>query len=239
MFTSLWVAYPLYGSVIDTDDTTSESESSKWAYNPYIPEEYQINIVGQMPYGVNYGSTSTDGYDSNLEYYARGHQIPNADRKSTATMNAHTYYVTNSTPQIHRSFNGGIWKNLEAAVRGQIPDNDTLYVVTGAAFQKKGESTKSVTWITPRGETTKKCPVPNFYWKALLKVKRGNDGQVTSASTIGFWLPHENLSGKNYANYAVSVDQIEQWTGFELFVNLPGTVDAAESNCDWQNFQSF
>jgi len=236
MFTSLWTAYPLYESV------TEGSNTATWKYNPNIPEKYQINITGTTSYGVNYGSTTTEGYNSELEYYARGHQIPNADRKSTSVMNSQAYYVTNSTPQIQNGFNGGIWNTLENAVRGQIPVNDTLYVVTGAAFQKKGEAARDVVWIYPRGEAEsgKSCPVPNFYWKVLLKVRRDVSGKVTSAGTVGFWLPHEDLKGKDYQDYAVSVDQIEKWTGFDFFVNLPDTIEAsAESNAVWNSFQGF
>lgn len=236
MFTSLWVAYPLYGASVSGTNTAT------WKYNPEIPQEYQINITGSTVYGVNCGSTTTESYDSEKEYYARGHQIPNADRRSTATMNSQVYYVTNSTPQMQSGFNGSIWSNLEDAVRGQIPADDTLYVVTGAAFQKKGEVQMPVTWIYPKGESAsgKSCPVPNFYWKALLKVKRDVSGNVTAANSIGFWLPHEDLRGQNYADYAVTVDQIEMWTGFDFFVNLPDTKEKpAETNGSWQTFMDF
>ena len=44
----------------------------------------------------------------------------------------------------------------------------------------------------------------------------------------------------SYTNYTVSVDQIEQWTGFDFFVNLPDPIEsAAESNASWSAFQSF
>ena len=238
MYTSLWVAYPLYS------DTTVGNNSGSWKYTPGIPQDEQINITGSTSYGVNSGSTTTDGYDSYKEYYARGHQIPNADRKSTATMNSQTYYTVNSTPQLQNGFNGSIWNTLEGAVRQQIPSSDTLYVVTGAAFQEKGSAEKPVTWIYPRGEssgnTVKRCPVPNFYWKALLKVKRNTAGAVTSASTIGFWFPHEDLRGQSYSTYAVSVASLQQMTGFDLFVNLPDSIENnAETNSDWETFTKF
>jgi endonuclease G len=238
MYTSLWVAYPLYS------DTTVGDNSGSWKYTPGIPQDEQINITGGTSYGVNSGSTTTDGYDSNKEYYSRGHQIPNADRKSTATMNSQTYYTVNSTPQLQNGFNGSIWNTLEGAVRQQIPSSDTLYVVTGAAFQEKGAAEKPVTWIYPRGEssgnTGKRCPVPNFYWKALLKVRRNTAGAVTSASTIAFWFPHEDLRGKEYSAYTVSVASLQQMTGFDFFVNLPDSIENnAETNSDWETFTKF
>lgn len=56
---------------------------------------------------------------------------------------------------------------------------------------------------------------------------------------------HMNYSyNYRFTNYAVSVDQIEAWTGFDLFTNLPGDNNsgiekAAEANTDWLSFQSF
>ena len=236
MYTSLWVAYPLYPSIVNGNN------SGTWKGDPNIPDQYEINIYNGT-YGVNVGSTTSDGYNSNQVYYARGHQIANADRKGSAEMNSQTYYVTNSTPQ-NSSFNSGIWGSLENAIRKAIPSSDTLYVVTGAAFQKNGESTKNVTWILPRDEAKqtnpKKCPVPNYYWKVVLKVKRNSNKVVTAASTIGFWFEHKVTDGDTYSNHAVSVDQIEQWTGFDFFVNLPDGIEAtAETNMNWSSFQSF
>lgn len=232
MYTSLWVAYPLY------EEACQGSNSADWKENPNVPDEYEINIVDRS-YGVNVGKLDHTGYISTEDYYARGHQIPNADRKTSASKNSQTYYTTNSTPQIDKGFNGGIWKSLEENIRTVAFATDTVYVVTGAAFQKKGES-KTVTWILPQDETVKKCPVPNYYWKVLLKVKRDSNGKIISASSVGFWFEHKTYSNDSYTNYAVSVDQIEQWTGFDFFVNVPDSYEGtAEANSSWSGFQNF
>ena len=240
MFTSLWVAYPLYSSVIQG------SEDASWKWDPNVPDGFEINVTSAS-YNVNYGKTDPTGYNKDLEFYARGHQIPNADRQSSSTMNSQVYYNTNSTPQIQNGFNGGIWQTLEDAIRKETANADTVYVVTGAAFEKVGES-RSVTWILPQGEikseTNKKCPVPNYYWKVLLKVKRDSDGKVKSASSVGFWFEHKSYkdTGKKFSDeeFVVSVDQIEKWTGFDFFVNVPDSYETpAENNSSWSVFQSF
>ena len=75
-------------------------------------------------------------------------------------------------------------------------------------------------------------------WVAL-KVKTNSSGTVTSASTVGFWFENKAYSDA-YTNYAVTVDQVEQWTGFDFFGNLPDTVEVtAESNNDWNAFLEF
>ena len=243
MLTSLWVAYPLYSSATEAGDYSSSSwkyYTEDETYNETgfgIPVDYQVNVVDHS-YGVNVGSTDHEGYDDGLNKYARGHQVPNADRKNFKSFNRQTYYVINSTPQIQNGFNSGVWNTLEGEIRKAIPANDTVYVATGPAFQK-GSEPQDIVWITPQDDN-KPCPVPNYYWKVLLKVKRDGSGNVTSASSVGFWFEHRVYSDDPYSNYAVSVDQIEQWTGFDFFTNLPDSVESsAETNSSWSTFTGF
>ena len=214
MYTTMWAAYPLYSSVIGGD------YSASWKPNPNLQESEQINI-----WSGSYG----------VEDYSRGHLVPDASRDGNSEMLKQAYYATNQVPQIQNSFNGGIWSNLEGAVR-TVAKSDTVYVVTGVAF-KKVRGSESVKYIKPQHDT-KQCPVPNYFYKVVMKVKRSS-GQVTSASTVGFWFEHKTYSD-SYTNYAVSVDQIEEWTGMDFFVNLPDNVEtAAETNISWTKFQSF
>ena len=214
MYTTMWVAYPLYGSTIGGD------YSASWKPNPNLQESQQINN-----WSGSYG----------VEDYSRGHLLPDASSDGNSEMLKQAYYATNQVPQIQNSFNGGIWSNLENAVRGEVK-SDTLYVVTGVAFKKVGGS-ESVKYIKPQHDT-KQCPVPNYFYKVVMKVKRSG-GTVTSASTVGFWFEHKTYSG-SYTNYAVTVDQFEEWTGMDFFVNLPDNVEAsAETNSNWSTFQSF
>ena len=54
-------------------------------------------------------------------------------------------------------------------------------------------------------------------------------------------MEHKAYTGDSYVNYTVSVDQIEQWTGFDLFVNLPDQIESsAESGTlSWSAFTSW
>ena len=162
-YTAYWVAYPL------AKGHMGNGRSDKWQRNPGLAESEQINVWSSS-YGVNLGATTSDGYDSSKEFYARGHQIPNADRNGSDELVVQTYYATNSTPQIQNKFNGGIWQQLESGVRNIAATTDTVYVVTGAILQTAGNH-EAITWITPKSDS-KRCPVPNYYYKALLKVRR-------------------------------------------------------------------
>ena len=74
----------------------------------------------------------------------------------------------------------------------------------------------------------------------LLKVKRDSSGKVTGASSIGFWFEHKVYSTSSFTNYSVSVKKIQEWTGFDFFVNLPDDVEAtAETNSDWNTFYNY
>ena len=199
----------------------SLSRPSKWYYNPLISESVQVNLCDHSYEG---------------DTYSRGHLIPNGSRNGNEEMQKQTFYVTNSVPQIQNSFNGGIWNSLEQALQG-VAERQTLYIVTGVAFKKVGE-TKSITYTMAKDDT-KQIPVPNYFYKVVLKVSKDSSGTVTSASTVGFWFEHKTYSD-SYTNYAVSVDQIEQWTGFDFFANLPDGVEAlAETNINWSTFQNF
>ena len=240
MYTSLWIAYPLDKSTC----TGTSQHSGSWQSTPGISVNDQINIWDRS-YNVYYGDTEySDPFStSGREDYSRGHQIPDADRQYNETMVQQTYYAINSTPQIQNKFNGGIWGSLETAIRTLVIDkNKTVYIVTGAAFQKKGEPEQEVTWILPRSDS-KRCPVPNYYWKAVLQIKKDSSGSVTSASAVGFWYEHKEYeSGTHFDNsgFVKSVNQIESWTGFDLFTNLPDSIEeSVENNTSWTSFQNF
>ena len=74
--------------------------------------------------------------------------IPNASRNGISTMQSQTFYVTNAVPQIQDNFNGGIWQNLEAALQA-IGKSEEIYIVTGVAFSKVGES-KTIKYTTAK-----------------------------------------------------------------------------------------
>ena len=220
-YTALWVAYPLCADHIST------GREETWGYDPHIPAASQTSV--SSGYGA---SEPTANYPKN--FYARGHQIPNADRSAVPQMQAQTYFASNMTPQIQNGFNGGIWAKLEKAVRERIPAGDTLYVVTGAAFYRDGVE-QPIKMIVNKNDS-KQLPVPNYYWKALLKVKR-TDGQITAAETIAFWMPHGDLKGHSYVDYVVSVDQLEQWIDIDLFPSLPDSLEhSAEELSSWLAF---
>ena len=217
MMTPLWTAYPL-----ESGHMGSYPRPSSWTYNPNINEKYQIKVTG--------GS-----YANSI--YSRGHMCPNGSRNGNAMMQAQTFYVTNQVPQVQNSFNSGIWSNLEGAVQG-VASNEEIYVVTGVAFNKEGES-RTISYTSPSKASFQQVPIPNYFYKLVLRVKTSG-GTVTDAVCVAFWFEHKAYSD-SYANYTVSVDQVESWTGFDFFVNLPSEIEARceAKNTSWEAFKSF
>ncbi len=215
-YSSLWIAYPLAEGHMG-----SYARPDEWTYYPGIEQSLQVNLTNR----------------SYNDSYSRGHQIANADRNGNEQMQRQTFHVINSTPQIQNGFNGGIWAALEDKVRTAVPSGDTLYVVTGPVYRTVGGS-ETIAYTTAKDDT-KDIPVANYFFKAVLKVKRSGTG-ITEAKAVGFWFDHKEYSDKNYEACAVTVDELETKTGYDFFVNLPDEIEAAaEANSIWTTFVNF
>ena len=195
-----WVAYPLYDQFTKN---RVDRENSNWLKDPFVTAK-QSNVSSGGSYEF-----STKGYD-------RGHQIASADRAGGAMTNQHTFYTTNVTPQ-RKSFNQGIWNNLEMAVRdwsASSQGTDTLYVVTGCIADSSCDTVKD--------HDGNAVAVPKAYYKALLRLSKGN------YIGVGFYLEHKDYDDPNgYKDCALSLKELEDKTGMTFFVNLPADKAAA------------
>ena len=138
--------------------------------------------------------------------YDRGHLAPAGDMKSTYTAMSESFYMSNMSPQLP-SFNRGIWKKLESTVRNWAVDYQKVYIVTGAVL------TASYPTIG-----INKVSIPEFYYKVIL------DYEQPEIKGIGFILPNQK-SNKSLQSYAVSIDEVERFTGIDFFHSLPDDVE--------------
>lgn len=214
MMAPLWTAYPLNNSHM------SSGRINTWTFNPSISEDRQIQVC--------------DGSYS-IENYARGHMCPNGSRNNNETMQQQTFYVTNQVPQIHNGFNNGIWKNLESAVQ-VLAKNEEIFVTTGVSFHK-GNETPQIQHISPSKHPEQQVPIPPYFYKLVLRVKYVA-ASVTDASCIAFWFENRAYIQDKFHNHSCSVDQVEEWTGFDFFVNLPDEIEnvAEAKNISWSQF---
>ena len=208
---ALWVAYPLCKLYTNG----SAGRTNAWALDPLLGED------SAAPFGGYAGS------------YARGHQLPSADRQCSYEANAQTFYGTNMTPQLN-AHNEGIWADLEGKVRGWANTSDTTYVVTGVTVSASSEK--------ERDSYGNSVTIPDAYFKAVLKYNKASTFAPWTAAA--FYLEHRAYSGSILKSHSMSIDELEEITGIDFFVNLPAKVgeeqaakleaaDPADSSAWW------
>lgn len=218
MMTPLWTAYPLNSSHMGNTERPKD-----WSYNPDIDEKSQIKVC--------------DGSYTAYSGYSRGHMCPNASRNGNKTMQLQTFYVTNQVPQVQDSFNSGVWSALEGEVQ-KLAKNEEIFVTTGVSFHK-GNETPQIQYISPEKHPDQRVPIPPYFYKLVLRVKYVA-ASVTDASCIAFWFENRAYTQDKFYNHSYSVDQVEEWTGFDFFVNLPDEIEnvAEAKNISWSQFVS-
>lgn len=188
---ALWVAYPLCKFYTNGN----AGRTNAWALDPLLGED------SAAPFGGYAGS------------YARGHQIPSADRQCSYEANAQTFYGTNMTPQLN-AHNEGIWADLEGKVRGWANTSDTTYVVTGVTVSASSKK--------ERDSYGNSVTIPDAYFKAVLKYNKASTFAPWTAAA--FYLEHRAYSGSITKSHSMSIDELEEITGIDFFVNLPAKV---------------
>lgn len=194
-----WVAFKFFDLTAEVNVNRSPDDS--FAADPSL--------------NVNYQRTRSDfgakGFD-------RGHLCASADRLYSQEANLQTFYYTNMSPQ-KNSFNTGVWQSLENLTRAWGRSNtlrDTLYVVKGGTIDKEEQIWKYI-------DNDRSKPVPKYYFMAFLN-KKGD-----KYKGIAFWLDQTITYPTNVklANYAISIDQLEELTGIDFFVNLNDNLEKA------------
>ena len=188
---SVWVAYPLSKDYLDKVVDRTDA----WAYDPILGSE-----LSSAPFSYYAGD------------YARGHQLPSADRLCSREANEQTFYGTTIAPQLNEH-KEGIWSNIETKVRNVAKDSDTTYVVTGCLTKNPVEFSED--------SDGKTITIPTAFFKAVLVYKKGADQEWTSA---GFFTEHKKYSSNDLKPISMTVKELEKKTGLDFFVNLAGKI---------------
>ncbi len=139
--------------------------------------------------------------------YSRGHMAPAGDMKWNADAMHESCYYSNVCPQ-NRSLNNGVWNSIEAQIRKATRYFDRIYVVCGPVLPEH-----------PQTIGANRVAVPQAFFKAILAVK----GE--SFSSIAFYCSNSNLPSP-YTQYTLSVDELEERIGLDLFYQLPDALEA-------------
>ncbi|MBD1393557.1 DNA/RNA non-specific endonuclease [Mucilaginibacter glaciei] len=174
-------------------------------------------------YHVESNSYSGSGFD-------RGHNCPSADRTSSANANSATFLMTNMIPQAPNN-NQQTWANMENYLREQVVAGNEVYIIMGA-YGTGGTGSKGTVMKINSDHIT----VPSNVWKVAVIVPVGDsDLNRVSSSTrvIAVNTPNINTTSTDWKSYRVTVRDIEKATGYNLFSNLPQSVqDAVEIKKD-------
>lgn len=137
--------------------------------------------------------------------FDRGHLLPAADMKISKKAMEETFYMSNVSPQ-KPGFNRKIWKSLEKKTRDFVKVKGPLYIITGPVLEK-GLST-----------INRKITIPEYFYKIIIKK------YAHKIETIAFVLPNSETD-KPLTSFIVSIDEIEDLIGIDLFENLDNDVE--------------
>lgn len=164
------------------------------------------NVKGRQASREDY---SHSGWD-------KGHMAPKADMRWSEKAYWQSHYFPNICPQNHE-LNRYDWNTLEKSVRHWARQYGTVWVVCGPIFEK-GEFGK----IGDAG-----VQVPDYFFKALLI----RDGDSYSAIA---YVMHNDARHHKLADYACTVNDLEERIGRDLFPALDDTVEEQiEGAIDW------
>ncbi len=160
------------------------------------------------------GWYQVQGTDYSGSGYDRGHMCPSGDRTRSVPDNSATFLMTNFIPQLAAN-NQGPWEDFESYSRTLASQGNEIYIITGP--------TGNIGTIAA-GQVV----VPQTTWKVVLVLPNGNnDLQRVSRATRAFGIIVSNqppINSTQWRNYRVTVDAVENLTGYNFFSEIPKNV---------------
>lgn len=147
--------------------------------------------VKGCPYSEDYKHS---GFD-------RGHMCPAADQKWSRTAMAHSFVMTNICPQAG-ALNSGAWSTLEKKERQWACNYGKLIIIAGPVYEARDTARIGHTGVR----------IPSSFFKVVYA--------PTVSRAIAFVYPNRRSPG-NMANYSMTVDRLEEITGYDFFHTMP------------------
>ena len=239
-------------------ERNAQSSASARNYSVCFSSEHHCPVWVAAPRHAMYSGSAkrTDAYQhdpqipADIQYVRKdansgcnnGHMLGSAERTSSSETNRQVFYFSNIAPQYSNTFNtgGGAWNNLEDHI-DDLVCRDTLYTVIGCYFDTytdKYGNTGTPKKISFGGRSDVSRPTMFYY--ALLRTKSGSSGKSVkdcSASELqcaAFVICHEQAKGhKPEARDIISIEELEEITGFTYFDNVPNAPKSTFNSSDW------
>ncbi len=137
---------------------------------------------------------------------------PSGDRTRSVADNSATFLMTNMVPQLAAN-NQGAWEDFESYLRTLAQAGQEIYIVSGV-YGNIGTIAQG------------RVVIPQYTWKVALVLPNGtNDLRRIDKGTrtIGIIVPNFPPLNINalWRQYRVSVNEVENLTGFNFFNNVP------------------
>jgi len=184
------------------------------------PRQNDFRPDNQLP--ASFSPVSQNDYRGSG--FDRGHITPSADRTATVADNSSTFFMSNMMPQAPNN-NRGVWGDFEQFLRSEMDGKD-IYIYAGGRGQGGTGSNGFDTFIGPNNDIL----VPSSTWKTALIVDAGESpSQVGLDDTIiSIDIPNsQSVSGTDWEDWVVSVNDIEFATGYDFFSALPNSIEAS------------
>jgi endonuclease G, mitochondrial len=189
-----WVSWHL-----DTTDLGNIPRKDSFRADSILPASW---------YHVTPADYKNTGFD-------KGHQCPSADRTNSVANNYSTFLMSNMIPQAPKN-NQITWKNLEDYSRSLVAQGNELYIICGV-YGEVGAGSKGAASTIGHGVF-----VPAKTWKIVVVLPSNNPTVTVSTRVIAVLMPNtQDCSKQTWDSYRVSVDTLEQLTGYDFLSNVP------------------
>lgn len=158
--------------------------------------------------------------------FDRGHMAPAGNQTRDSELKRETFFLSNMVPQVGRTFNQGVWKDLESRVRDWAVSRSTIYTITGPMLYDPEEENAT----TAHGHVpllrigANHVAVPTHCFKIV--VAKNAQGQWEASAFV--------LKNTKYRPnqldlklYLTSIRWIEERTGLDFLSLLPDDVEEA------------
>jgi endonuclease G len=217
--TSLWVTYRLTKK--DMADATGMGRVNCFRKDPRLAEN-----AAAFP------------ADYSEPRYDQGHLANDADLKDDLTDQLNSYVMSNMSPQECR-FNRGIWLSLESLSRIWASKYGTIYITSGAIFDRNGDKVRDDDAMSRRMTSNsgkKRVAVPSHYYKIILR----KDG--SQFRSIAFLLKNTNTAHgikwsdvrPDVENTLTTIEEIEDESDLKMFPDIDRSkIDQSAGGDGW------
>jgi endonuclease G len=148
--------------------------------------------------------------------YDRGHQCAAGDSKGRGRrVIRDSFFLSNMTPQASR-LNQTRWRLLEQRIQNLAKARGELWLITGPVFVD--EDRDGIVEYSVLGEN--QVAVPTHYFKIVVSYVPGDDKKLEA---MAFLIPNEAID--DFGEFLVSIDEIEELTGFNFLMKLEDDVE--------------